>query len=186
MQNIYGNIQGIKSSQIKQLQRLYERQQPRDRFITLELAQTLATITSEIQHPICCYINRRGQIIRVAVGIPSQTQISPQELPRHRAESLSKIHCVATQLKSEPPNEAALIAMLHQRLDALVILSVADREVKNAFIAHLVPDLKTPWIILPSLSLVPLTEQNFGKGKLLKQEEHFYPRKLYLTKTKCC
>jgi GTPase len=59
--------------------------------------------------------------------------------------------------------------MRHQRLDALVILSVADREVKNAFVAHLVPDPNTPWIILPSLSLVALTEQNFDE--LVKEWE---------------
>jgi len=31
----------------------------------------------------------------------NQTQIPPQELPRHSQEHLSVIHCVATQLKSE-------------------------------------------------------------------------------------
>jgi GTP-binding protein HflX len=86
MQTIYGNTQGIKSSQIKLLQRLYEERQPGDRFITQEFAQALGEISTEIHHPICCYINRRGQVIRIAVGTPSQTQIPPQELPRHSAE----------------------------------------------------------------------------------------------------
>jgi GTPase len=162
MQNIYGNIQGIKSSQIKQLQRLYEQQQPRDRFITPEFAQTLAAITTEIHQAICCYINRRGQVIRVAVGTPNQTQIPPQELPRHSAERLSKIHCVATQFKSEPPDEAALIAMARQRLDALVVLTVADSKVKEAFMAHL-QSQTPPWVISPPLSLLDLTEQDFDE-----------------------
>ncbi|MBD2561762.1 MULTISPECIES: hypothetical protein [Nostoc] len=42
MQKIYGNVQGIKASQVKQLQQLYEQNQPADRLITPEFAQALA------------------------------------------------------------------------------------------------------------------------------------------------
>jgi len=123
---IYGNLQGIKSNQIKQLQRLYEQTQPADRFITSEFASSLAAISTQIHQLLCCYINRCGQVIRVALGMPFQTQIPPQELPCHSAERLSGIHCIATQFKSEPPDEAALIAMARQRLDALVVLSMVS------------------------------------------------------------
>ncbi|AFZ31455.1 GTP-binding proten HflX [Gloeocapsa sp. PCC 7428] len=163
MQTIYGNTQGIKSSQIKRLQALYEQQQPRDRFITSEFAASLAAMTTEIHQPICCYINRRGQVIRIAVGTPSQTQIPPQELPRRSAERLSKIRCIATQFNSEPPSEAALTTMVRQRLDALIVLSVADRQVKEAFTAHLASDVNIPWVISPPLSLVDLTKQDFDE-----------------------
>ncbi len=173
METIYGNIQGLKFSYIKQLQRLYEQRQPSDRLTTPEFTQTLAAISTEIHQPVCSYINRRGQVIRVAVGTPSQTQIPPQQLPRHSAERLSGIHCVATQFKSDPPDEAALIAMVRQRLDALVVLTVADGkdgrrgrvtgDVKEAFLAHLVPDVEKPWEISPPLSLDDLTEQDFDE-----------------------
>jgi GTP-binding protein HflX len=163
MQKIYGNVQGIKASQIKRLQQLYEENQPADRFITPEFAQALATISQQIHHPICCYINRRGQVIRIAVGTPIKTQIPPEELPRRSAERLSGIRCVATQVKSEPPDEAALIAMMRQRLDALVILTVIDGEVKEAFLTYLFPDSESPWVISPPLSLDDLTEQEFDE-----------------------
>jgi GTPase len=163
MQKIYGNVQGIKASQIKRLQQLYEQNQPADKFITPEFAQALATISQQIHHPICCYLNRRGQVIRVAVGTPSQTQIPPEELPRRSAERLSGIRCVATQVKSEPPDEAALIAMMRQRLDALVMLTAIDGEVKEAFLTYLFPDSESPWVISPPLSLDDLTEQEFDE-----------------------
>jgi len=161
MQNIYGNIQGIKASQIKLLQQLYEQRQPGDKFITPEFAQALAGISQQIHHPICCYINRRGQIIRIAVGTPNQTQILPEELPRRSAERLSGIRCVATQFKSTAPDEAALIAMIRQRLDALVVLTVVDGEAKEAFLAYLFPDPESPWVISPPLSLDDITDQEF-------------------------
>ncbi len=88
-------------------------------------------------------------MIRVGVGSPRQTQIPPLELPRYGAERLSGIRCIATHLKPEPPNEAALTAMALQRLDALVVLNItgsgftrrgggATGYVKEAYLAHLV------------------------------------------------
>jgi len=102
---------------------------------------------------VCAYLNRRGQVIRVGVGTPRQTQIPPLELPRYGAERLSGIRCIATHLKSEPPNEVALTAMAMQRLDALVMLNItgtgftrrgggATGYVKEAYLAHLVSDTK--------------------------------------------
>ncbi len=172
METIYGNIQGLKSSQIKKLQQLYEQRQPTHTLTTPEFASALALISAEIHQPICTYINRRGQVMRVAVGTASQTQIPPQELPRHSTERLSGIRCVATQFKSAPPDEAALIAMARQRLDALVVLMVADGnggrrgngatgDVQEAFYAHIVSDAQKPWEISPTLSLDDLTEQDF-------------------------
>jgi len=59
------------------------------------------------------YVNRRGRVIRVGVGTPPDKSAA-LELPRYGAERLSGIRC-ATQLKPEPPNEAALTAMAIQR-----------------------------------------------------------------------
>ena len=118
---------------------------------TPEFAQRLAAISADIDHAVCAYINRRGQVIRVGVGTPRQTQIPPLELPRYGAERLSGIRCLATQLKSEPPNEAALTSMALQRLDALVVLNITGSGfekrgggvtgyVKETYLAHLVPN----------------------------------------------
>ncbi|MCC2693429.1 GTPase HflX [Nodularia sp. LEGE 04288] len=159
---IYGNTQGVKSSHLKKLQQLYEEHQPADRFITVEFAQTLAAISTTIHHPICCYINRHGQIIRVAVGTPNQTQIPAPELPRHSAERLSRVRCIATQFKTEAPDTAALVAMARQHLDALIMLSVIDSQIQDVFLAYIVPDLETPWIVSPPLSLADLSEQEFS------------------------
>ncbi len=140
---------------------------------------------------MCAYLNRRGQVIRVGVGTPRQTQIPPLELPRYGAERLSGIRCIATHLKAEPPNEAALTAMALQRLDALVVLNItgtgfsrrgggATGYVKEAYLAHLTPQesnalltsaalskvgssaVQSPsWSVSPPLSLDELTQQDF-------------------------
>ncbi|WP_414542236.1 GTPase HflX [Nostoc sp. CCY0012] len=153
METIFGNLQGLKSSQLKQLQRLYHQRIPGDRITTPEFSQRLAAISTEINQPVSAYLNRRGQVFRVGVGTPRQTQIPPLELPRYGAERLSGIRCISTNLKPEPPNESALTAMVMQRLDALVVLNITGTGftrrgggstgyVKEAYLAHLVSNTK--------------------------------------------
>lgn len=172
IETIYGVLNGLKASQIKQLQKLYHQRLPGDRLTTPEFAQRLAAISSDISQPVCAYVNRRGQVIRVGVGNVRQTQISPMELPRYGAERLCGIRCIATHLKSEPPGEAALTAMAMQRLDALVtlILSGAGFErrgggatgyIREAYLAHLVPHPEARWTVSPPVSLDFLADQDF-------------------------
>lgn len=179
IETIFGNLQGLKSSQLKQIQRLYHQRISGDRITTPEFSQRLAAISTEINQPVCAYLNRRGQVIRVGVGTPRQTQIPPMELPRYGAERLSGIRCIATHLKPEPPNEAALTAMALQRLDALVMLNItgtgfqrrgggATGYVKEAYLAHLTPQDARALITSPAMQKVsPLPpaggESNEGK-----------------------
>ncbi|WP_371260754.1 GTPase HflX [Myxosarcina sp. GI1] len=175
---IHGNYKGLKTSQIKQLKRLYHQKLPGDRPVTPEFAQRLAAIATEINQAVCAYINRRGQVIRVGVGTPRQTQIPPLELPRYGAQRLCGIRCIATQLKIEPPKESSLTAMVRQRLDALVVLTLtgvgklrrgggATGYVKEAYLAHLLPqpnlDLETSayWTVSPAMSVDAISQQDF-------------------------
>ena len=139
---------------------------------TPEFAQRLAATSTEIHQPVCVYINRRGRVIRVGVGSPRQTRIPPLELPRYGQERLSGIRCIATQLKSAPPNEEALTSMAIQRLDALVVLTLSGKGferrgggatgyVKQTYLAHLLPEPETPWLVQSPTSLGELSQQDF-------------------------
>ncbi len=190
IETIFGNLQGLKHSQQKQLQRLYHQRIPSDSLTTPEFAQRLAAISTEINQPVCAYFNRRGQVIRVGVGTPHKTQIPLMELPRYGGERLSGIRCVATNLKPEHPTEAALTAMALQRLDALIVLNItgtgfqrrgggATGYVKEAYLAHLASqdvraltnnptsqfatsDYTSPcWSVSPPMSLDVLSKQDF-------------------------
>ncbi|MHC5671670.1 GTPase HflX [Nostoc sp.] len=179
METIFGNLQGLKSSQLKQLQRLYHQRIPGDRITTPDFSQRLAAISTEVNQPVCAYINRRGQVIRVGVGTPRQTQIPPLELPRYGAERLSGIRCIATHLKPEPPNEAALTAMALQRLDALVVLNItgtgftrrgggATGYVKEAYLAHLIPQESRTLITSPAALKVEESKFGFAHSKQIQ------------------
>jgi len=172
IETIYGNTQGLKPNQIKQLHRLYHQRIPGDRLTTAEFAQRLAAISTDVKQSVCAYLNRRGQVIRVGLGTPNQTQIPPLELPRYGAERLCGIRCIATQLTPEPPTQADLTAMALQRLDALAIVTLsgsgferrgggATGYVKSTYLAHLIPQGEPIWTVSPPLSLDALTEQDF-------------------------
>ena len=175
---VFGNLQGLKTNQTKQLQRLYHQRLQGDRFTTIEFAQRLAAISTEINQPVSAYINRRGQVIRVGVGTPRQTQIPPLELPRYGAERLSGIRCLTTSLKAEPPRESSLTAMVLQRLDALVVLGLtgegferrgggATGYIKEVYLANLLPqadpvsETVSYWQVSSALSLENLSDQDF-------------------------
>ncbi|MDX2228053.1 MAG: GTPase HflX [Leptolyngbyaceae cyanobacterium bins.349] len=170
---VYGNLQGIKSSQLKQLQRLYQFRLPSDRITTAEFAQRVAAISTDLGQPICVYINRRGQVMRVGVGTLRQTRIPPLELPRYGAERLSGIRCLSTQLKADPPNESTLTCMAIQRLDALVVLVLtgsgferrgggATGYVRETYLAHLIPHPEANWTVSPPLGVEVLADQDFS------------------------
>lgn len=161
---------------------MYRQRLPVDCIATPEFAQRLAAISTDIGESVCAYINRRGQVIRVGVGNPCQTQIPPLELPRYGAGRLSGIRCIATQAKPQPPNEASLTAMVIQRLDALVELTLtgegferrgggATGYVQETYLAHLAPQSAEleerdegspqPWSYSPPMSLDNLSKQDF-------------------------
>ncbi|MBF2028991.1 MAG: GTPase HflX [Oscillatoriales cyanobacterium C42_A2020_001] len=172
IETVYGHLQGLKSSQLKQLQRLYQSRLPGDRITTPKFAQRVAAISADLGQPICVYVNRRGQVIRVGVGNLRQTRIPPLELPRYGAERLSGIRCISTQLKTDPPNESTLTCMAIQRLDALIVLTVsgggfekrgggATGYIQETYLAHLIPHPEADWTVSPPLSLDVLTSQDF-------------------------
>ncbi|MEL7330045.1 MAG: GTPase HflX [Cyanobacteria bacterium J06559_1] len=172
MEKIYGELKGLKSSQLKALQRIYHQRLPVDRVTTPEFAQRLAAVSTDINQAVCAYIDRRGHVIRVGVGSPHKTQIPVLELPRYGAERLCGIRCVATQLKLEPPSHSVLTAMAIQRLDAMTLLTLtgagfkrkgggATGYIKEAYLSHLVPDPQTRWAVSEPLTLDELDEQDF-------------------------
>ncbi|MCS6813950.1 MAG: GTPase HflX, partial [Cyanobacteria bacterium] len=173
IETIYGTLQGLKPSQVKQLQRLYHQRIVTDRVTTAEFAQRIAAISTEINQSVCVYVNRRGQVVRVGVGSLSQTQIPLLELPRHGAERLCGIRCIATSFQAEPPSQVVLTSVALQRLDSLVLLVLsgsgferrgggATGYVKHGYLVHLLPGPTTDWDVSPPLSLDVLAQQDFA------------------------
>ncbi|AFY75297.1 GTP-binding protein HflX [Synechococcus sp. PCC 7502] len=164
MENIYGDTQGLKPSQIKQLERLYRQRLPIESLTTPEFAQRLAGISSDINKPVCVFVNRRGQVIRVGLGTPNHAKIPLMELPRYGEERLCGLRCIATNLKHEPPSITDLTAMAMQRLDSLITVTITSKGyVDRAYTAHILPESidGESWYVSPPQSLDAVSKQDF-------------------------
>ncbi len=124
--------------------------------VSVEFAQRLIYLAEELQQPLCVYANRRGQLLRVAIGTPHQTRIPPLELPRYGEARLSGLRCVAVSITGQPPSNADLVAMAMQRLDVLAVLS--DR---CGWLCHLLPAPTGQWQVSAPMSLDVLSKQDF-------------------------
>lgn len=114
-------------------------------------------------------------MIRVGVGSVRQTQIPPLELPRYGAERLCGIRCLTTQFNNDPPGESCLTAMVLQRLDALITLTLTGEGfqrrgggvtgyVRSTYLSHLLlPNELNPsyWYLSPETPLDSLIQQDF-------------------------
>lgn len=157
---------------------MYHQRIDSDRLTTVEFAQRLGAITTEINQPVTVYLNRRGQVIRVGVGSLRETQIPLLELPRYGSERLSGIRCLTTQLTHHTPKESCLTSMTLQRLDALVVFTLtgqgltrkgggATGYIKESYLCHLLPqsefNIKNEhyWTVLPAQNLETLAQQDF-------------------------
>jgi GTP-binding protein HflX len=160
--------------------------------MTPEFAQRVAAVSTEIGEAVSVYLNRRGQVMRVGVGSPRQTQIPAIELPRYGAERLSGIRCITTSLKLAPPTESDLTAMAMQRLDALISVTLtgagfqkrgggSSGYVRQTYLAHLVPHPEARWTVSPAIDLEALAELDlidFVTGLEAEFEQQYIAREV--------
>ncbi|MEF2145380.1 MAG: GTPase HflX [Desulfovibrionaceae bacterium] len=140
MSKTQGNIQGLKPSELKRLNRLSSRRYPLREACTPEQARELAQISHDTGRQIALLIDRQGRVSMVLVGDPEAIYIP--ELPRSRLGSgrLRGLRLLHTHLGSEKLSEEDLMDMVFLRLDNVVALGVdADGFPGRIQAAHLLP-----------------------------------------------
>ncbi len=87
-----GKAKGLKQSEIKKLNRLLQKRIPKDKILTIDLADSVAEISLETGYPLSVVVNRRGQVVNVTVGHPWEVdmpelrgvRVGPGRLCGHR------------------------------------------------------------------------------------------------------
>ena len=140
MPSLYGNTTGLKSSQVKALERIYNRRIPRNELISPELARFLTEISYDISRQIGILIDRQGAISHVIVG--DDREIYIPELSRFKitGAGLRGLRCVHTHLKGEQLSQDDLTDLALLRLDMMVALEVGEDGLPGRVdYAHLLP-----------------------------------------------
>ncbi len=161
---------------------LYRRRFPAGRLFTGELAYRLAELTEEVGRPLSLLIDRKGHVLRVAVGDAKELPLPERPWMENR---LSGYHLLHTHTGAGGLSRPDLSVLFLNRLDAIAALEVEAGRPRRVQLAHLVPPSseEEDWRILPPrpfeawldfdlAGLVAALEEEFGRqARLLELED---------------
>ncbi|MBI1910874.1 MAG: GTPase HflX [Deltaproteobacteria bacterium] len=140
MAQVYGNLLGLKPSQIKSIERIYNRRIPSSRVITSELARFLTELSREIKRQIGIIVNRKGAIISTIIGTEREIVIPVLSDYPLGKKHLRGVRCIHTHLKNEPLSQDDLTDLALLRLDLMTAIGVQDDGLPaDVYSAHLLP-----------------------------------------------
>ncbi len=172
-EEVTGNTQGLKASEIKALERLYRRRVAPTEVVSPELASQLGQQSAELHRQVGVLIDRRGAVQHVMVGDASKIFLPELGRIRGGAGRFRGLRLVHTHLRGEPLTRDDLTDLALLRLDAVAAVAVdAAGRPGKLFIAHMVPDaapveLPAEQATAPRTNFVELIariEQQFGRA----------------------
>jgi len=154
MKRLYGNKGGLKSNQIRRLEKIYRRRIPPEFLITSELAHEICYISHDIRRQIGLLINRTGQVAYVIVGDQQKIFIPDTSEYRVAPGRLRGLRCVHTHLKNESLTQDDLTDLALLRLDLMAVITLMnDGRPYQVHAGHLLPSGtgSKPYQKLPAL-----------------------------------
>jgi GTP-binding protein HflX len=137
---IHGNIAGLKSSQIKTLERIYRRRIPTNQVITAELARFLTERSFDMRRQVGLIIDRQGAVRYVIVGDDREIVIPDLSDYGLGRSGLRGLRCIHTHLKGEPLSQDDLADLALLRLDLMAAISVGAKGLPGTVqYAHILP-----------------------------------------------
>jgi GTP-binding protein HflX len=172
-EEVTGNTQGLATSEIKTLERLFRRRVAPTEIVSAELAQQLALAAAQLHRQVGVLIDRRGAIQHVMVGDASKITLPDFGRIRGGQGRFRGLRLVHTHLRNEPLTRDDMTDLQLLRLDAVAAIAVdAEGRAGKLYIGHMVPD--GPARELPAeqatasktnfLELITQLEQQFGRA----------------------
>jgi GTP-binding protein HflX len=172
-EQVTGNTQGLKASEVKALERLYRRRVAPTEIVSGELAAQLASQAAELHRQVGVLIDRRGAIQHVMVGDASKIVLPDFGRIRGGAGRFRGLRLVHTHLRGEAltRDDMTDLALLRLDLVAAITVDAAGRPGK-LYIGHMVPDgpakeLPAEPATAPTTNfqqLISALEQQFGRA----------------------
>ncbi len=140
MKKIYGNIGGLKSSQIKRLENLYRRRTPPETIATFEMTKEISLLSREIRRQIALLIDRLGKVVFVIVGDQQKIVIPDLSDFRMAPGRLRGLRCVHTHLKNEPLSLDDLTDLALLSLDIMAAITFSQEGLpEKVHVGHILP-----------------------------------------------
>ncbi|HCE03816.1 MAG TPA: GTPase HflX [Acidobacteria bacterium] len=123
---VFGNTGGLRTSQVRQLERLFRRRVPADQLLTHELARQLTEISHDTRRQVGVLIDRRGAVQHVMVGDAHSTELPDWGRLRAGRGRLRGLRCLHTHLAEEGITRDDRTDLLLLRLDVMVTIGVGN------------------------------------------------------------
>ncbi len=151
MKEIFGNLLGLKASQIKRLENLSRRRVPPQAIVSHELCRDLCALSAETSRQIGLLIDRSGKIVQVLMGEVDRIIIPDLSAYRLAPDRLRGLRCVHTHLTETPLTQDDLTDLALLRLDLMAVVTMTETG-KPGLIhwAHILPGASesTPYQIM--------------------------------------
>lgn len=126
MPEIHGNTEGIRETQLRELESLYDCPFEPDEFAPRDLLRELARHSCALNREIALYVSRDGDVLDVTVGMGDSVPLQDVRL-RRNSRRLSFVRCIHTHPGGSPRlSEVDLSALRSLMLDSMCAVGVDD------------------------------------------------------------
>ena len=155
---LYGNTSGLRNTQIKRIENLYDYSSPPEYIIDPELARLLVELSHDIRRQIGVLIDRNGTIIYVIIGEYHKIVIPITSGYMALPGKLKGLRLFHTHLKDEPLTRDDLTDLALLRLDYITAICISqDGKPGIVYSGHILPDEDSePYQVLEPASIQEL------------------------------
>ena len=141
MRSLDGNTQGLKPSQLRRIEKLYQRRIPPHQIVTPEFARQLSELSHETRRQIGALIDRQGHVQFVIVGDARRIELPDFKRVRVAGDRFRGLRCVHTHLRGEDLTRDDLTDLALLRLDLMAAIDVDQHTGLPGAVraAHLLP-----------------------------------------------
>jgi GTP-binding protein HflX len=144
MKTVFGHLSGLKTDQIRRIEKLYHRKIPPRFIVTPQMVREISRLSREIRRQIAVMITRQGKIAFVIVGTRRQIVIPDTREYRAAPGRLKGLRCVHTHLDGEQLTTDDLTDLALLRLDLMAVVAVATSgDPSRLYAAHILPGKKS-------------------------------------------
>lgn len=126
---ISGNIEGIKKTILKQLEEVYNNKIYRESLANEEIIQLICKITEDINKEISVAIDRKGNVISIAVGDSTTVELPPIDVKEKKLSGIRIIHTHPNGNSMLSALDAS--ALIKLKLDCMAAIAVEDGKCKD-------------------------------------------------------
>ena len=134
---VHGNTEGLRTRVLEELSALYDAEILPGEFLPYAVAESMASITGEINREVLIYVSRSGRVEEVTVGDSGTVDLADIRLVRN-ADRLAGVRCVHTHPNGNGMlSDVDLGSLNALRLDAMCAIGVLDGRAANFYAAFL-------------------------------------------------